>query len=824
MLASFLERAWGARQLAGVPSSFVLKTLLPAAGQAHMWRGEGGAQLQQDLAAWVGRYAVAQPAAAQQQMILAMLAQLGAGRRGAEHQRPLAQTLAGALVAVAAAAGQCPLAEQEQQEWQLLLLQRLQQATARLSTNWGNGGPTGSYAVSLCSSLLQAAAHAVALPVDGSISPAVLAAAGAWLQQLPLQLLLPDGALHAPATSWLGAAGIQHLVPALASCVQGYMQHGCLPTAAAPADAPAAASAEWEQQAGGLARLALLLASSEQGSDKSLSAADLATAFASWTETLEALYRRPYLSAGAAQRSLLLLRELLSTAQALGAAAAAKQPADGSQQTQQPRLLDWLAAAVCAAADELGSYASMTAAAVWQAEPAAADQAGRAAQLAAACLCGSLELVLALQGLGAPVEHLAGCCLDILQRFAAAAPEQWWRGLQGAELVVWHSAAARVVPLGDCGAALAAAVQAGWAQGPEQRQVADEAAAAAAAGLDAVLLVAAAAAVAAGQQGGLPVYVHRLCWKAAASLLLLQQQLHQGQPQQQRWDEQQAAVLAAALLGLQQAQQSAALAADHRGLLLQLRCCRMLLPAALEQPRVAQLALAKRRAPAAPAASDSASDGAALAAWLCSAAWQAYEAAAAAVNRRRPGMAAAVVATCLHPALFATAGAAAVHEPGGAVQQLLEVLLPLGAKSWRVMNIVSLQVSCRWLQAGGWRLPTCWPRGAIAFADDVLVPHCCPTAAAPPWLAAALRPADLAPRAGWAIRRSGAAAAAMGLRRGPGAERRGEPTRPPCTAWLGAGMHSITAAPLPKPAVQSAASAGTCCTLAGRGGRRRVGG
>jgi hypothetical protein len=285
-----------ATHLSSVPLPFVLQVLLPAAGQVHMWRGEVAADLQQQTAAWVGRYAAAQRQ--QQQLLLSLLQQL----EGSQLQRPLAQTLAAALMAAAEAVG-----EQGEQGWQLLFLQHLQQATRSLSSSWGSGGSTGSYATNICRNLMQAAAAAE----PALASAPLLAAGGAWLQQLPLPLLLPGGALHQAAAGWVQAAGRQQLTPLLARGVSDYIaQSGDVGSsddsrtsdpasddaaAAAPAAAVAAEWNSWQQQAGSLARLVLLWASPGGGAATSARvapSADLDTAFASWTDTLGMLYRR----------------------------------------------------------------------------------------------------------------------------------------------------------------------------------------------------------------------------------------------------------------------------------------------------------------------------------------------------------------------------------------------------------------------------------------------------------------------------------------------------------------------------------------------------
>lgn len=435
---------------------------------------------------------------------------------------------------------------------------------------------------------------------------------------------------------------------------------------------------------------------------------------------------RPYLQPGAAERCLLLLNELLATAQLL------VEQIRGQQRQQQPPLVDWLAAAIGSGADELASYASMAAAPLWQQpQQLAAGEEGRqqgaAALPALAGVCNSLRLLVQLESGARPAsEQLISCCLGALQSYAATADTPAAAGQHPAagtaDSSAWQQAAAPLQPLADCCSALAAAAEVGWLNTAEQQlggAAAGEAASqAAAAALNAVLLLQASAAEAAAasgaskQAGGLAAYCHRLCWKAAHNLLLLLRHMHSspslhGQ-QRQQWDDQQVAALATALTGLQRASHAPALAADYRGLLLQLRCARLLLPDALQQPGLAQRVLACQPEPAAqPAISHSSTEPTvALAAWLCSAAWQGYEAAAAAAKRRRAGLTAAVVSTCLHPALFgvavsgssspavpAAAAAAALHGPEGPIQQLLRRLLDQGTKSWRTMGIVSLQAS-----------------------------------------------------------------------------------------------------------------------------------
>ena len=234
----------------------------------------------------------------------------------------------------------------------------------------------------------------------------------------------------------------------------------------------------------------------------------------------------------------------------------------------------------------------------------------------------------------------------------------------------WQQAAAQLLPLAECCRSLAAAVEAVRFHALIRHLLTDAAVAAAEAALNAVLAVqAAAVASAAADSGGkapargsggsgTPAgYCHRMCWKAIESLLFLQQQLppwlNPGQGHERT--VQHARALAAALNGLQQAGTAPGLACDHRCLLLQLRCCRMLLPTALDQRGMREMALFQehpKQQEVPPQGHSKASGRAALVSWLCGAAWQGYEGAAVATKRRRAGMTAAVVSTCLHPALF----------------------------------------------------------------------------------------------------------------------------------------------------------------------------
>lgn len=318
VLPSFLGRHWDPARLAAVPAPFVLHTLLPAAGQALMWRGQGAAELQQGVAAWVGRYAAALAPKERRQLLLALLSLLAGGGSGGTRgsgapaqQRPLVQTVVAALEA-AAAQSQCQAGaagagaaggseeEEEAPQWQLLLLQRLQDASRQLSTAWGAGGPTGSFAASVCGSLLQLAASSGPLLPDSSGSRhAVVAAAAAWLQQLPLSLLLSGGPLHSQAVDWLGSSGREHLLPAFTACAEQYMGQGSGSSSgdgsrSSGGSSDGAGQPSWQQQADGLARLARLLAGSngQGGGTAALSAADLSAAFGCWETTLSSLYRR----------------------------------------------------------------------------------------------------------------------------------------------------------------------------------------------------------------------------------------------------------------------------------------------------------------------------------------------------------------------------------------------------------------------------------------------------------------------------------------------------------------------------------------------------
>lgn len=364
----------------------------------------------------------------------------------------------------------------------------------------------------------------------------------------------------------------------------------------------------------------------------------------------------------------MLLSALLSVCTPSSTAAAEPGlPTSGQQQQVQQagQLAEALGSTLAAAADELASYAGIAAAAtLWaqsrspaQPEVAAASaaqgEASRRAQLALSCLCRSLQLLacqpgtLALAG-AAPAGHrLAAGCLEALHSFGLVLQSQQQAAAAGGDVGHWQQAAARLLPMADCCAALSTAAKAGWLDGPSLAA----AASAAAGALDAVLqlqgtaLKAAAgaqaqgkAATASGTAGALAAYTHRLCWKVAHGLVLLLQRLHTQQPAQghsQNWQEQQAAVLAAVLTSMERSAQLPAVASDARDLLFQLRCCRLALPAALASEDVARLALAHRRQreelPQQLQQQADASLGSAdveLTAWLCQAAWQVYEGAA----------------------------------------------------------------------------------------------------------------------------------------------------------------------------------------------------
>lgn len=341
VLESFLSRCWQGPQqqqevagsgaeaqagaspspllLAAVPQDFVLTVLLPAAGQAHLWRGNDVTTLQRDVAAWVGQYTAAIDPTLQQQLLLALCTLL-ASRSGPTQQRqrqllrPFAQTAAAALAAAAQnlvdsscdPSGGTSFGEgQPYQQWQALFLTRLQEATAGLGFSWG----CGTYAAEMCSSLLQAAAAVAPMTTSSSdASQALLPAIGAWLQQVPLPLLLPGGALWDRAAGWLAAGRQQQQLTALGRCIKQWQNAA---VAASAGSSCAATGAEewqaWEQQASGFARLALLLASlpatdissadatsaaSQAGGKPLLSVANIAVAMAPWQQKLEQLYRR----------------------------------------------------------------------------------------------------------------------------------------------------------------------------------------------------------------------------------------------------------------------------------------------------------------------------------------------------------------------------------------------------------------------------------------------------------------------------------------------------------------------------------------------------
>jgi hypothetical protein len=380
---------------------------------------------------------------------------------------------------------------------------------------------------------------------------------------------------------------------------------------------------------------------------------------------------------------------------------------------------------LAAAGAELAAYAELAAAeALWQPAPQQGGQdrgvgrpSARLAQQALACASGGLSLLLAggQQPAAEAAARLAACCLHTLQSFAAAEGRR-----QGPPscAACWQAAAARLAPLADCSLALAAAAGSGRGWQRQQLPRHDDVRAAAQAALGAVLALQGAAGAAAVRGGGggeeATAYCHRLCWRAADGLLEL---LHcqglalggerqQDADQQRRWEEQQAAALAAALRALEAEAGDSGPDADPRRTLLQLRCCRRLLPAALEGPRLRRLLLDQQQSAGAEAADPASGDAgggdngcgsreeaevAALVGWLARAAWRAYESGAAGSRRRRAGLTAALVAACLHPALFSPRRAA-LHAPGGLLHELVLGLLGAGGKSLRAMSFVSLQV------------------------------------------------------------------------------------------------------------------------------------
>ncbi|EFN52863.1 hypothetical protein CHLNCDRAFT_138347 [Chlorella variabilis] len=683
VLESFLGWRWhvegqGAEAAAGqpslladVPTPFVLEVLLPAAGQAHMWRGEGAAALQQQVSAWVGRYSAAALGQEQQrQLLIALLDQLGGAAGGSQQKqqqvlRPLAQTVAAALVASSQAVAAATAAarptdgssseERQAHEWRLLFLQRLQRATASLSSSWGSEGASSAYAADMCSSLVQAAAAAVPLSdirgdddSSGSGSRTLLLAIGTWLSQLPLPLLLPGGALHLPAAHWLQAGGQQQRLATLASCVRDYLAAAAAPDAA-PRDG-------WEVQAGGLAQ--------------------------------------PYLPRGTAERCLLLLSQLLAICSPLASGAATTTQQQQQQQLErmperhrqqlpsQYPLVHCLAATLCCIADELASYSSMLAAALlWspmeqqELGGSTGQQDSRPALLSLRCMSSSLGMLLSWRR-----QQVTGAADAAVGQLARALEgHQQQQSLAGAAAEAASAALGSVLSLQAAAAAATIAAPAVPAPGGKHQ---------------------AAAAATSSSDAAAAAFCHRLCWKAAVGLLGVCQQLAAEQPQdayqQQRWEEQQGSLLAVALRSLEAEAGITGPAADPRRLLLQLRCCRLLLPAALEQPRVLHLALSYRQPRDLTASGGGSSEGmAALVGWLCSAAWRAYEGTATGSRRRRTGLTAALVATCLHPALFDASADPArreLHAAGAPLQQLVLRLLDAGSRSWRSMSTVSLQL------------------------------------------------------------------------------------------------------------------------------------
>ena len=357
------------------------------------------------------------------------------------------------------------------------------------------------------------------------------------------------------------------------------------------------------------------------------------------------------------------------------------------QLPSQYPLVHCLAATLCCIADELASYSGMLAAALlWspmeqqELGGSTGQQDSRPALLSLRCMSSSLGMLLSWRrqqvtgAADAAVGQLARCCLEVLRCFAAACQGRDEQHVQPACAAGWQRAASQLAPLAECCRALARALE-----GHQQQQsLAGAAAEAASAALGSVLSLQTAAAAATIAAPAVPApggkhqaaaaatsssdaaaaaFCHRLCWKAAVGLLGVCQQLAAEQPQdayqQQRWEEQQASLLAVALRSLEAEAGITGPAADPRRLLLQLRCCRLLLPAALEQPRVLHLALSYRQPRDLTASGGGSSEAlAALVGWLCSAAWRAYEGTATGSRRRRTGLTAALVATCLHPALF----------------------------------------------------------------------------------------------------------------------------------------------------------------------------
>ncbi|GAB4823730.1 hypothetical protein N2152v2_010776 [Parachlorella kessleri] len=489
------------------------------------------------------------------------------------------------------------------------------------------------------------------------------------------------------------------------------------------------------QQAGQMGPLAGAGPSTE--GPASWAAGEIASVLQPLAGTLAVMYRRPYLGRGMAERSLALLVSLLEVCNPIHTT-----PRDLSAAA----LHCWLAQLLVDCAEELCSYTLMKSQALWTAPTVHnsgghAQPSGRGAaavplaeELAASlslallcvrCLTGVLPLLatsqsaacfggqqqqqrrrqhdMATESCGAALRRCSEALLSLVEGFAVS-----YDRLSCSK----EAGAAASIPGSEALGVTAQAASSGpsleeTTVDPVMREVSTrqlECLAACLAGLAAAattpddppsaLPLPSLAALPGrllpillnlhSREVGRPgaVQYSKWWWRAVDSLLDLQRQ---------PVPESLGGEVAGRLLGLA----ISGLATGHRSYLIPtLRCVRALLPLAVRnQPTMLQHALDSR----VEAAHDPAAEGlAGLLSWLYSSAW----AACTDAIRRQTGMTAALVATCLHPALFdiqtADDSRIALHSEGGPVRWLVDQLIAVGQRSTRVMALTALQLCGLW--------------------------------------------------------------------------------------------------------------------------------
>lgn len=266
-VVSFLQRAWSRAALRALPPAFFSDTLVPTLGQSIMSRGEHSDVIQELIPDFFRQWAEALgPGSSCLELLSAVLHTLAGGQR----QQATLIFAARVLCYVTSAAG---LAGKLRQSDQAAFMRDVSAASAAQP-----GYGANAVALQVYSALVSAVAASVV--VEGR---EMLKLVGEWLVTMPLPLLQAGGELHTALADWLADDRHPSMLPEwleeLVNIHLGAASHGA-GGEAAEGDSAAVELEGAPSSASSLARLALLLADS-------IGAESLNTTLRSWKRGLK---------------------------------------------------------------------------------------------------------------------------------------------------------------------------------------------------------------------------------------------------------------------------------------------------------------------------------------------------------------------------------------------------------------------------------------------------------------------------------------------------------------------------------------------------------